>query len=64
MITVFVTAMITVSVTVMITVFGLNKVYSLDIIVHLKQNTKSYTSHTAYMSTALTLNTQNYRHEL
>ena len=44
--------------------FGLNKVYSLDIVVHLKQNTISYTtSQTAYMSTAVTLNTQNYRHK-
>ena len=33
-----------------------NKVYSLDIIVRLKQNTISYTtSQTAYMSTALTV---------
>ena len=39
-------------------------VYSFDIVVYLKQNTISYTtSQTAYMSTALTLNTQNYRHE-
>ena len=45
-------------------VFGLNKVYSHDIQVHLKQKTVSCTiSQTAYMSTALTLNTQSYRHE-
>ena len=45
--------------------FGLNKVYSHDIIVHLKQNTISCTtSQTAYVSTALTLKTQNYRDEL
>ena len=43
---------------------GLNKVCSFDIVVHLKQNTISYTtSQTAYMSTALTLNTQNYRYK-
>ena len=44
--------------------YGLNKVYSFDIVVHLKQNTISYTrSQTAYMSTAVTLNTQNYRYK-
>ena len=36
---------------------GLNKVYSFDIVVHLKQNTIRYTtSQRAYISTALTLN--------
>ena len=48
-----------------IVVVGLNKVYSYNFIVHLRQNTISCTTRQmAYMSKALTLNTQNYRHEL
>ena len=44
---------------------GLNKIYSYNFVVHLKQNIISRTtSQTGYTSTALTLNTQNYRQEL
>ena len=43
---------------------SLNQIYSHDIIVHLKRNTISCTtSQTAYMSAALTLNTQNDRYK-